>query len=70
METTKLYIALTSGNDEDALKQLQEPDEDLDLTARNPEGQTYLHLAGQKIKSIEVRFRYLYVCSPLYNKTV
>lgn len=52
MEGTSLYQALVDQNEEEALKHLD--DSDVDFTARNAQGQTFLHIAAKQLKSLQV----------------
>ena len=52
MEQTALYKAFTDKNEEEALKHLD--DSDVDYSARNVKGETFLHVAVRNLKSIKI----------------
>lgn len=52
MESYALYQALANGNEEEALKHLDDPD--TDFSSRDTQGQTFLHVAARKLRSIQV----------------
>ncbi|XP_052810541.1 caldesmon-like [Mya arenaria] len=54
MENSKLYQALVGCDESEALKQLEEPEEGFDVSARNERGETFLHVAVRTLKSIQV----------------
>lgn len=55
MENSKLYQAFCENNEEEALKLLEEKDEnDEDFKTRDSSGKTLLHMAVLKIKSVNV----------------
>ena len=54
METSKIFLALCQNNEEDAIKTIEEDDNDDDFKVRDERGRTLLHNAVLKIKSVNV----------------
>lgn len=52
MENTLLYKALIDKDEEEAIKHLD--DTDVDFSARNSKGETFLHVAAKTLKSLRV----------------